>query len=99
MGHTEEDMNNLTRRSFLTRSYVGVALAAAVAVIPGAATVLKHSTPSASWTPNATLGEPLIAHVRDLNSGEIALLVGTREVVYKDIELARRLYAVARGSR
>ncbi len=46
MGHTEEDMNNLTRRSFLTRSYVGVALAAA-----------------------------------------------------KDIELARRLYAVARGSR
>lgn len=91
-------MNNLTRRTFMTRGSVGVAFAAAIAAIPGAASVLRHSTPS---IPNLTAAsdEPLIAHVRDLNSGEIALLIGTREVVYKDVELAGRLYAAAQRAR
>jgi hypothetical protein len=94
-----EEMNNLTRRGFLTRSSIGVAIAAALAAIPGVATVLKQPRAAAMWNPAATLGEPLIAHVRDLNSGEISLLVGTREVVQKDVELARRLYAAAQQSR
>lgn len=92
-------MSNLTRRSFLTRSSIGVATAAALAAIPGAAIVTRQARRSATWNPTATLDEPLMAHVRDLNSGEILLLVGTREVVYKDVELARRLHAAGQGLR
>ncbi len=91
-------MNSLSRRTFLSLSSASVALAAAVAAIPGAATVLRQPPATASWNPGANLDAPLIAHVRDLNSGEISVLVGTQEVVHKDVDLARRLYAVARRS-
>ena len=91
-------MNTLSRRNFLSLSSVSVAMAAAVAAIPAAATVLRQPRVPASWNPTANLDAPLIAHVRDLNSGEISVLVGTQEVVHKDVDLARRLYAVARRS-
>ena len=39
--------------------------------------------------------EPLLAHVRDRASGEIVLLVGTREVVIHDRELVLRLVKAA----
>lgn len=91
-------MNSLSRRTFLSFSTASVALAAAVAAIPGAAAVLRQPRASVSWNPAATFDAPLIAHVRDLESGEISVLVGTQEVVHKDVDLARRLYAVARRS-
>jgi hypothetical protein len=37
----------------------------------------------------------LIAHVRSVSRGEIALMVGTREVIYQDRELAARLMVAA----
>jgi len=39
----------------------------------------------------ATLTEPLFAHVSNLATGEISLLVGTQEIVYRDPELVQRL--------
>jgi hypothetical protein len=93
-------MHNLTRRNFLARSsMVGVAMAAGLAAVPGASALLKLPRQSVPWNPAAALNGPLIAHIRDLNSGEISLMVGTREVVNKDIELARRLYAAAQQAR
>jgi hypothetical protein len=89
-------MAELTRRSFLTRTSMGVAggvLAGALAtevVRPGAEQLGRLELPS-----NAAATEPLIAHVRNLKTGEIALLVGTREVIYKDRELAARLAVAA----
>lgn len=91
-------MNTLTRRGFLTRSSAGFALAAALAAIPGAATVLRQTKPSAVLDPTVIPAEPLIAHVRDLNRGEVLLMVGTREVAYRDVDLARHLYAAAQRS-
>jgi hypothetical protein len=44
----------------------------------------------------AGLTEPLVAHVRDLSSGEIRLFSGTREVLVKDPQLANRLLRAAR---
>ncbi len=89
-------MNELTRRRFLTHTSIGAALAGAVAIVPGLTTAFKLTGPTATLHPEAGLSEPLVAHVRDLASGEIALLVGTTEVVYRDRDLARRLYAAAR---
>jgi hypothetical protein len=41
--------------------------------------------------------EALVAHVRDLRSGEISVFVGTDHIVHRDPELAARLYNAARG--
>ena len=39
----------------------------------------------------AVLTEPLVAHVRDLATGEIGLFSGTREITLLDPQLAARL--------
>ena len=44
----------------------------------------------------ASLSEPLVAHVRDLSTGEIGIFNGTREVVFHDPQLAARLFRAAR---
>jgi hypothetical protein len=89
-------MKDVTRRRFLTRSSVGVALAGALAVVPFMATAIKHqgTSPSlAAGTPMAA--GPLVAHVRDLATGEIAFLVGSQRFVVRDPDLAVRLHAAA----
>ena len=40
--------------------------------------------------------QPLLAHVKDLSTGEISLFQGEREVVIRDPALARRLFSAAR---
>jgi hypothetical protein len=42
------------------------------------------------------LGEHMIVHVRDLSTGEIAIMAGTSEVVYRDADLVARLVQGAR---
>jgi hypothetical protein len=91
-------MADLTRRSFLTRTSMGVAggvLAGALAAeVPGL--VAGSSRTAGTTLPSgAAATEPLIAHVRNVSRGEIALMVGTREVIYKDRELAARLMIAA----
>ncbi len=94
-------MKGLTRRSFLSRSTIGVALAGAVALVPFMAGAMKQQATAAKGTARIAMpgGGPLVAHVRDLASGEIAFLVGSERFVIRDRELAVRLYAAARGAR
>jgi hypothetical protein len=40
--------------------------------------------------------EPLVAHVRDIATGEIGLFSGTHEVVFHDPALAARLFHASR---
>jgi hypothetical protein len=89
-------MKELTRRRFLTRSSVGVAFAGALAVVPFMATAMKQpgtSTRLAAGT--AMAAGPLVAHVRDFATGEIAFLVGSQRFVVRDPDLAVRLHAAA----
>jgi len=44
----------------------------------------------------ATLSGPVVAHVRDLATGEIGLFSGTREITVLDPQLAARLLKAAR---
>jgi hypothetical protein len=44
----------------------------------------------------ASLSEPVLAHVRDLASGEISLFVGEREITIKDPQLVARLFHASR---
>jgi hypothetical protein len=40
--------------------------------------------------------EPLVAHVRDLATGEIGIFNGTREIVVRDPQLASRIFRAGR---
>jgi hypothetical protein len=88
-------MNDLTRRKFLKRGSLGMAVAGALAVVPGVAAIRKLSPAPVPVLPSG-MTEPLVAHVRDLESGEVALLVGVDRIVVRDRDLATRLYLAAR---
>jgi hypothetical protein len=89
-------MKELTRRRFLTRSSVGVAFAGALAVVPFMATAMKHPGASPRLAGGvATAAGPLVAHVRDFATGEIAFLVGSQRFIVRDPDLAVRLHAAA----
>jgi hypothetical protein len=77
-----------------------------MAILPGAATTVfsskteqkTDSTLAKSSDPNpytATFTGPLVAHIRDHTTGEISLMVGTKEVVYHDREMVTRLIQAA----
>ena len=93
-------MKDLTRRRFLTHTSIGVAFAGALALVPGMATALKLPVagPKAG-AGTAITGGPVVAHVRDLASGEIAFLVGSERFIVRDRELAVRLHSAAQRSR
>ena len=94
------ESTNLTRRGFIARASVGAGVAAAGAA--GAfATVRQLWAAVSTATPEAELrrdqlADTLIVHVRDVRRGEVALMAGTREVVYRDPHLVAQLLRAAR---
>jgi hypothetical protein len=89
-------MAKLTRRGFIRKTSVGAATLGALVAVPRLAEVDAAPQPHAAGGPTAGHHEPLLAHVRNRATGEIALLVGTREVVIHDRELVMRLVKAAR---
>lgn len=88
-------MAKVTRRGFIAKSSAGAAAVGALAVAPGLAAA--HAAPKAPLAGGSVLlNEALVAHVRDAASGEIAILVGDREVIVRDRELVARLVQAAR---
>ena len=90
-------MTEYTRRSFLVHTSIGIAGGALLGGFP--ALPSRADSPAvAAATLGATgpaLEDGLIAHVRDVATGEISVMVGTREVVKRDRALADRLLAIA----
>jgi hypothetical protein len=93
----------LSRRSFITRGSVAVAAAGMVATVPGLSSALAIGSseapaaePAIADATAGTMAEPLVAHVRDLASGEISVFSGTQEVVFHDQGLAHRLFNASR---
>ncbi|HXQ62114.1 MAG TPA: twin-arginine translocation signal domain-containing protein [Acidimicrobiales bacterium] len=99
-------MAQVSRRSFLRNSGLAVAGAGVMSQIPllsglvGAteadAPAAVDSSTAATEEGAASLSEPLVAHVRDLSTGEIGIFNGTREVILNDPQLAARLFRAAR---
>jgi hypothetical protein len=94
-------MKPLSRRTFLKRGSVAVALAGAASSLPGLGDMTDASQAATGSAPaelpeGANLAEPMIAHVRDLGRGEISLFVGEREVVVTDPNLATRIFHASR---
>lgn len=85
-----------SRRNFLQRAGFGAVAVGAATVAPG----LFTGTGRAGDVPTAAAADPileesLLAHVRDAGTGEIALLIGSREVVCHDRDLVARLIRAA----
>ena len=95
-------MKEIERRVFLTRGSIAVAAAGVVTAVPGLVSGLvavEEEAPEAASAVEgeaAAMTEPLVAHVRDLATGEIGLFSGTQEVVFHDPSLAARLFHASR---
>ena len=94
-------MSGLSRRRFITGSSLTVAaagLAGSLPALPAAITAAESDAPEANdaITDADSLAGPLVAHVTDLQRGEISLYAGEREVVLRDPALAARLFRAAR---
>jgi len=87
-------MHELARRSFLTQA----AVIGAAATTAGALPLLLEDHADLAVPPRR-LPESLVVHVRDLRTGEVAVMADTEEVVYRDAKLvASILQALARGT-
>ena len=84
-------MAKLTRRGFFKQTSAGVSTIGVLAAVP--CLTLEPTAPDVPTTglPLASLTEPLLAHIRDAATGEIALFIGSREIIYRDAEVVSRL--------
>lgn len=90
-------MVDQSRRKFLQHGSLGaVAVGAALtpALLSGGA-ASAQSGPAGPRAAGPLPDGPLIAYVKDHKTGDVAVLVGEHEVVYRDAELAGRLARIA----
>jgi hypothetical protein len=100
----ENAVADQSRRRFLQHGTLG-AVAVGAAFTPGLVSGVASAQPAVpaavhpSAVHHAAVGalpdQPFIAYVKDHRSGEIVVMVGEREVVYRDAELASRLARIA----
>ncbi len=89
-------MTDATRRGFLV--FAGAGTAAAVGAVAGAKVLKDHDgDPGARRLTPAELenAESFVVHVKDVRAGQMAIMVGEREVLLTDRELAARLAGAA----
>jgi hypothetical protein len=91
--------SNVTRRVFLRNGSLTVAAAGVLGAVPGLPALLSEIAPdapaadatAASELASGTLADALVVQVRDLQTGEMSLYLGEREIVYRDPGLASRI--------
>ena len=93
-------MDGIDRRRFLMQSGAAVAAAGVVSALPASAanalTKGRRGSEPAAVPADATLGDPVVAHLSDVHTGEVTLFHGHREVKVKDKHLAALLYHATR---
>lgn len=102
-------MSDLSRRAFLVRGSLGIAAVGAMSAMPGLTGALTTAETEAPAVEDAattavpeggasaiSMDQPLVAHIKDLQTGEMSLFMGEREVIYKDPLLAAKLLSAAR---
>ncbi|WP_329474349.1 twin-arginine translocation signal domain-containing protein [Kribbella sp. NBC_01484] len=84
-------MSDATRRGFLV--FAGAGTAAAVGAVAAPKIFGEHSADAAKPLQPADLAsaESFVVHVKNVKKGQLAILVGQREVLITDRELAARL--------
>jgi len=94
-----------SRRTFIHRGTLTAAAVGVVTSVPGWSGLLTSglaAAPAAEDDAGEVDGEagavapPLVAHIKDLSTGEISVFQGEREVVIRDAAVANRLFSAAR---
>ena len=97
-------MPGLSRRSFLTRGSLVVAAGGVATALPGVGSLLQVGEADAPEVTGAAtdaeaaaadVSGPLVAHIKDLQTGEISLYRGEQEVTLRDPSTAARLHRAA----
>lgn len=96
-------MNGLSRRMFLKRGSMAVAMVGVASSMPLLSEVASSpaadseaSTTASEAPEGAQMTESVVAHVRDLGTGEINLYVGQRQIVLNDPGLAKAIFQATR---
>ena len=90
-------MTKVSRRGFFKQTSATAATFGVLAAFPAMATVSEAPAEAPAAEAAVTdMTEPIMAHVSDLASGEISVLMGTREVVFRDPQLVMRLLQAVR---
>ncbi|MFI5694041.1 twin-arginine translocation signal domain-containing protein [Kribbella sp. NPDC051586] len=87
-------MTDATRRGFLVFAGAGTAAAVGAVAVPKIFEDRPANAASQLDQADLTHAESFVVHVKDVQKGEMAILVGEREVVVTDRELAARLAGV-----
>jgi hypothetical protein len=86
-------MTNLTRRSFLKQTSATLGLLPCLPALAAMPDSPQATTPGVAAAP---FSGPIIAHVSDLAMGEVTLLVGAREIIFRDPQFVAHLMKAAR---
>lgn len=89
-------MKEISRRALLTRGSLGAAGAIGVMAMPNVALAAVGSEPELSEVERRVLAQSFVVHLRDLNTGELELLVGEKSVVFTDKKLVAKVLRAAR---
>jgi F0F1-type ATP synthase membrane subunit c/vacuolar-type H+-ATPase subunit K len=97
-------MAGLSRRIFLRNGTLGVMAAGVASAVPGLGALVTAAAVDgpaldssvAGVAENPSLDSDIVAHVRDLGTGEIAVYRGTQEVIFRDPAVAARLFQATR---
>ena len=91
-------MQPTNRRDFLKQASITAAVAGAAVAAPislaDAASADANKAPA--LPANATVDRHVVAHLRDIKTGEVAIYSGNREITVKDKRLAAMLYKASR---
>ena len=92
-------MAKVTRRRLLKTTSIGAAtvgmLATGFTSAPRLAALAAPADVSTTELSAASLSGPMLAYVRDLAKGEVGVLVGEQEIVYRDPDFVMRLLKAA----
>ncbi|MDQ2726071.1 MAG: hypothetical protein M3Y36_11345 [Actinomycetota bacterium] len=100
----------MNRRMFLRNGSLAVVGAGVLTSVPGLSSVLASAeaeapeidtsvagaSEGAALPADVALDTPLVAHVKDLATGEISVYYGQNEVTFQDRQLASRLFRTAK---
>lgn len=82
-------MTDSTRRGFLAMAGAGTVAVGVAALAPAA----SASTPTRGGA--VAVSGPVVAYIHDVSKGELAVMIGEREVIVHDPDLVNRLAQAA----
>lgn len=91
-------MDDIDRRSFLKKTAAGAVGIGVIGsgALPAVAKIGKVHADAASASEMNDHADRIVAYVRSGSRNEVTVLVGEREIVTRDAELARRLRRAAK---